>query len=125
MSTTTHQVANDQRYADVRDRRLAAALAAEDAAEANGLNPFERITCGLHRKWIHRCVHSPMHVIPVTGHRWCRECATAADVMIDELTGEIRVTCPRYHRMPSPRATKQIVRTCRASLSAATDRYAT
>jgi hypothetical protein len=119
MSTTTQQVIGDQRYADVRDRRLAAALTAEDAAEFDGLNPLERMTCGLHRKWIHRCVHSPLHVIPVTGHRWCRHCATAANVMIDELTGEIRVTCPRRSRTPNPLATKQIVRTCRASLSAA------
>ncbi|MFC0432017.1 hypothetical protein [Kutzneria buriramensis] len=119
MSTTTQRVIDDRRYADLRDRRLAAALAAEDAAETDGLDPLERMTCGLHRKWIHRCVHSPMHVIPVTGHRWCRDCSTAADVMIDELTGEIRVTCPGCRRTPNPRATKQIVRTCRASLSAA------
>lgn len=121
MSITTQQrqAIDDQRYADVRDRRLAAALAAEDAAETEGLDPLERMTCGLHRKWIHRCVHSALHVIPVTGHRWCRDCATAADVMVDELTGEIRVTCPRCRRTPNPRATKQIVRTCRASLSAA------
>jgi hypothetical protein len=123
MSTTTtrQQLVKDE-YADLRDRRLAAALTAEDAAEElDGLHPLERITCSLHRKWIHRCVHSPLHVIPVTGHRWCRACATAAEVLVDELTGTVRVTCPRCHETPSPRATKQIVRTCRESLSAATD----
>jgi hypothetical protein len=120
MSTTTQQVTETQWYADVRDRRLAAALATKDAAETDGLDPLGRMTCGLHRKWIHRGVHSPLHVIPVTGHRWCRDCSTAADVMINELTGEIRVTCPRCGLTPNPRATKQIVRTCRASLSAAT-----
>jgi hypothetical protein len=125
MSTTMqHQLVSDQ-YVDLRDRRLATMLSAEDAAEIDGLDPLERITCGLHRKWIHRCAHSPLHVIPVTGHRWCRDCSSATEILVDELTGTIQVSCPRCHQTPNPRATKQIVRTCRASLAAASDRSPT
>ena len=35
----------DERYADLADRRLAAALSTEDAAEESGLDPLERTTC--------------------------------------------------------------------------------
>ena len=45
----------DGPYADLRDRRLAARLAAEDVAEEAGLDPFERISCRLHQRWLHQC----------------------------------------------------------------------
>lgn len=48
--TTPILVADHQRYADVRDRALAAMLAEEDAAEELNLNPLERISCRLHRR---------------------------------------------------------------------------
>ncbi|WP_436498153.1 hypothetical protein [Actinokineospora sp. HUAS TT18] len=101
-------------------RRLAPTLAAEDRAEhERGLSPHERITCRLHRRWAHECIASPQHVIPVTGHRWCDDCATAVTVAVDELDGRVALACPRCHRTPSTRATEQIVRTCQASLGAA------
>jgi hypothetical protein len=40
----------DEPYADLRDRRLAARLAADDVAEEAGLDPFERISCRLHQR---------------------------------------------------------------------------
>lgn len=111
----------DPRYADLRDRRLAAALSTEDRAERVGLDPLERTTCWTHRRWLHHCVSSPLHVLQVTGHRWCRDCSCAVTVAVDELIGDIRLTCPRCHRTPDTRATRQIVRACRASFAAATE----
>lgn len=112
----------DPRYADLRDRRLAAVLAAEDAAELVDLNPLERLTCRTHRRWVHQCAHSEQHVFVVTGHRWCRDCECAADVAVDELTWEVAVTCPACGQPPAGAATRQIVRTCRASMAAARGR---
>jgi hypothetical protein len=107
------------RYSDVPDRALAAALAAEDAAEHDGLSPFERLTCRTHRRWVHECVASPMHVVVVSGHRWCRDCQATAMVSVDQLLGTVKVLCPRCRRAPEGIGTAQIVRTCRASLAAA------
>jgi hypothetical protein len=106
------------RYDTLADRRLAAVLAAEDAAEDDGLNPLERLTCHVHRRWVHQCVSSDLHANPVTRHRWCRDCETAANVAVDELTGAVRITCPRCGRTPECPATRQIIRTCKASLAA-------
>ncbi|MGH3432955.1 MAG: hypothetical protein ACRDQB_08985 [Thermocrispum sp.] len=114
-----------QRYADLRDRALATALAADDAAELDGLNPLERLTCRTHRRWVHQCVHSAQHVIVVTGHRWCRECEHPADVSVDELTWAVAVTCPKCGVAPAGPATRQVVRTCRASMAAARGATAT
>jgi hypothetical protein len=107
-----------QRYSDLTDRDLAERLASEDAAVEAGASPFERLTCPMHRRWLHRCISSPQHVIPVTGHRWCRECQSPATVTVDELDGDVAVACPRCHRVPDGIATRQIVSACRASLSA-------
>jgi hypothetical protein len=95
----------DERYADLTDRRLATALSTEDAAEDDGLNPLERATCYTHRRWLHHCVSSPLHVIIVTGHRWCRRCECAANVAIDEVAGDDALTCPRAARCPPVRPT--------------------
>ena len=105
-------------YADVPERRLATILAEEDLAEDRGLSPHDRITCRLHRKWVHHCISSPLHVIPLTGHRWCRDCRIATSVAVDELTGGVVLTCPRCGTRLAGRATRQIVRTCQASLAA-------
>jgi hypothetical protein len=117
--TTPLLAADQQRYADVRDRRLAVMLAEEDAAEELGLNPLERISCRLHRRWLHHCVHSPDHVIKVTGHRWCHHCSSPASVGVDELTGDVLVRCGTCREVPRGAATQQLVRACRASLAAA------
>ncbi|MFE0023622.1 hypothetical protein [Amycolatopsis sp. NPDC059021] len=111
----------EPRYADLRDKRLAATLSAEDHAEANGMDPFERITCRVHRGWLHHCVSSPLHVVVVTGHRWCRACSRALTVAVDELAGDVALSCPRCGPAPLTRPTQQIVRACRASLAAAHD----
>ncbi|MFI7680183.1 hypothetical protein [Actinophytocola sp. NPDC049390] len=112
------------RYADLADVALAAALSGEDIAEdADGLDPLERVTCRLHRRWLHHCVSSPAHVIAVTGHRWCRSCACAVAIAVDELTGDVRLTCPRCGITPRGPATRQIVRCCRASIAAAAARH--
>jgi hypothetical protein len=109
--------ADRRRYADLVDRRLAERLATEDAAVEAGLSPFERLTCPAHRRWVHQCIVSPQHVSPVTGHRWCRDCACPVTVAVDELAGDVTVTCPRCHHTPEGVATRQIVRACRASLA--------
>ncbi|WP_233520340.1 hypothetical protein [Prauserella sp. PE36] len=109
----------DPAYAGLRDRALAQTLTAEDAAEPNGLDPLERLTCRTHRRWVHECIASPQHVFVVTGHRWCRDCSTAANVAVDQLTWHVSVSCPRCGRSPEGAATRQIVRTCRASMAAA------
>jgi hypothetical protein len=113
--------ATDGRYADLADRVLAEKLASEDAAVEAGLSPFERLTCPAHRRWIHQCIASPQHVSPVTGHRWCRDCQAAVTVAVDELVGDVSLTCPRCHRAPEGIATRQIVRACRASLATVHD----
>jgi hypothetical protein len=108
------------RYADLTDPRLATALSTEDIAEDDGLDPFERTTCYAHRRWLHQCVSSPLHVVRVSGHRWCRRCECAVDVAVDELVGDLRLTCPRCRATPAGAANRQVVRSCRASLAAAT-----
>jgi hypothetical protein len=120
MITTMPRVA--ERYADLRDLRLAVALSTEDALEeAGGLDPLERTTCYAHRRWLHDCVSSPLHVIIVTGHRWCRRCECAVNVAVDQLTGGVTLTCPRCRRMPPGAANRQLVRCCRTSMAAAHD----
>jgi hypothetical protein len=112
----------DPRYADLSDRHLARTLSTEDRSEVEGgLDPLERITCWTHRRWLHQCVSSPLHVIQVTGHRWCRDCSCPVSVAVDELIGDIRLTCPRCGHTPDTRATRQTVRACRASLAAAAE----
>lgn len=110
---------HSHRYVDLADRPLADRLATEDAAVEAGLSPFERLTCPAHRRWLYRCIASPQHALPTTGHRWCRDCDVPATVAVDELSGDVTVTCPRCGRMPNTIATRQIVRTCRASLATA------
>jgi hypothetical protein len=120
MITTMTSVA--ERYADLADRRLAVMLSTEDAAEESGAqDPLERTTCYQHRRWLHDCVSSPLHVIVVTGHRWCRRCSCAVDVAVDQLTGDVALTCPKCREMPPGPANRQLVRCCRASLAAAYD----
>jgi hypothetical protein len=110
----------DPRYAALRDRRLADTLIAEDLAELDPiypLDPLERLTCRTHKRWVHECISSSTHVFVVTGHRWCRDCSTAANVAVDQLTWDVTVTCPRCLRTPTGAATRQIIRMCRASLA--------
>lgn len=109
------------RYGDLRDTHLAITLSIEDRAELAGLDPLERTTCWTHRRWLHQCISSPLHVIVVTGHRWCRSCACAVTVAVDELSGDVQLTCPRCGQTPDTRATRQITRACRASLAAASE----
>lgn len=107
------------RYADLADGRLASALSTEDLAEFDGLDPFARATCHTHRRWLHQCIASPLHVIPVSGHRWCRRCSCAVTVAVDELARDLTLTCPRCGATPPGLANQQIVLACRASLAAA------
>jgi hypothetical protein len=99
------------------DTTLTAVLGAEDLAEELGLDPHARVTCGLHRCWLHQCVASPDHVIPVTGHRWCRPCRRPLEVFVDETTA--RLSCPRCGTgTPDTAANRQVVRACRTSIAA-------
>jgi hypothetical protein len=111
----------DPRYADVTDRRLARTLTTEDQSEEDGLDPLERTTCRTHRRWLHDCVASPLHVVIITGTRWCRACECALNVAVDQLAGDVSVRCPCCGETPATRATRQLVRACRASLAAAHD----
>lgn len=110
------------RYADLVDPSLAAVLSTEDESEERGLDPFERTTCYAHRRWLYQCVSSPLHVVRVSGHRWCRRCECAVDVAVDELAGDLTLTCPRCGEMPAGPANRQVMRACRASLAAAGER---
>jgi hypothetical protein len=93
-------------------------LDAEDAAEAAELlEPDSRLTCHVHRKWIHQCVSSPLHAHPVTRHRWCRTCDTALTVAVDEFARTVSIRCPRCGDGGSP-ATTRLLAACRASLLA-------
>ncbi|MCG3754107.1 hypothetical protein [Amycolatopsis sp. Poz14] len=112
----------DARYADLRDLRLALALTQEDSREETDLDPFDRITCRTHRRWLHQCVSSPHHAVPLSGHRWCRPCGRPLDAAVDELSGDVRFSCPRCGQTPDNRATRQLTRACRASIAAAFDR---
>jgi hypothetical protein len=109
------------RYADLSDRRLAITLSVEDDAVESGLDPFERTTCRIHRRWLHHCISSPVHVVQITGHRWCTDCEAPASVAVDELMGDVRLICTRRGNTPAGRASRQIVRVCMASLAAAQD----
>lgn len=92
-------------------------LRAEDSAQAAGLSAFERMTCPVHRGWVHRCISSPVHVVRWTGHRWCARCQSPAGVAVDELTGRVAVRCDRCGLPPAGVATEQIVHSCEASLA--------
>jgi hypothetical protein len=99
--------------------RLGATLTAEDLAEELGaLSPHDRVTCRFHRRWLHDCVASPLHAVPVTGHRWCPTCQCAVNVAVDELAGSVRLACPSCGRFPDTRANRQIIRSCRGSMEA-------
>jgi hypothetical protein len=98
---------------------LTAALAAEDHAEDTGwLDALDRLTCRVHRRWIHECAHSDLHVIEVTGHRWCRPCRRALEIAVDEVTRTVALHCPRCHRGTTTRADRQLVAACESSLTA-------
>jgi hypothetical protein len=77
---------------------------------------IEVITCRAHMSWAHRCIASPLHVIVVTGHRWCRRCEKAMVVAVDELTGSVDVACTWCGDTPD-HGDPSIVRTCWASLT--------
>jgi hypothetical protein len=99
------------------DHALAHWLAAEDQGEDAGrLHPDDRLTCHVHGRWIHQCVSSPVHVNPVTRHRWCRDCATELTVAVDELARTVTMQCPRCNQGSSA-ATARLLAACRASLS--------
>ncbi|HJQ47567.1 MAG TPA: hypothetical protein VJ870_14810 [Amycolatopsis sp.] len=111
------------RYATVADPLLAATLRDEDEDEQRGaLSPHDRTSCRVHRRWLHQCVSSPTHVIPVTGHRWCLRCDAALAAAVDELAGSVELRCTRCARRPQDRANQQLVRACSASFAASRGR---
>jgi hypothetical protein len=102
---------------DHRITALADALVVEDQAEETGwLDPLDRMTCPAHRRWIHQCCHSDLHVSQVTGHRWCRPCRRALEVAVDEVCGTVALRCPKCDRGARTRADAQLVAACEASL---------
>jgi hypothetical protein len=97
---------------------LIATLVEEDHAEDDGvLAPDDRLTCHVHGRWIHQCVSSPVHVNPVTRHRWCRGCDSPLGVVVDELAGAVAMRCPRCGHGGSA-ATARLLAACRASIEA-------
>ncbi|MDX3661142.1 hypothetical protein PV646_27890 [Streptomyces sp. ID05-26A] len=97
---------------------LIATLVEEDHAEDDGvLAPDDRLTCHVHGRWIHQCVSSPVHVNPVTRHRWCRGCDSPLGVVVDELAGAVVMRCPRCGCGDSA-ATARLIAACRASIEA-------
>lgn len=122
MNTTTLASAKRQ---SPHPRTLPVLLAMEDDAEDVGrLSSDDRLTCHVHGRWIHQCVASPTHVNPVTRHRWCRPCATELTVSVDELSGDVTMSCPRCGHGESA-ASARLIAACRASLAMARGRTAT
>ena len=118
MAATLTLVSNRTEPAPVTAATLVDALAAEDHAEDTGwLDPLDRLTCRVHRRWIHECAHSDLHVIEVTGHRWCRPCRSPLEVVVDETTASL--VCPMCGTgTPDTAANRQVVRACRTSIAA-------
>ena len=117
--TATLTLVDNRTESTPRVCTLSDALAAEDHAEDTGwLDPLDRLTCRVHRRWIHECSHSDLHVIQVTGHRWCRPCRRALEIAVDELAGTVALHCPRCHRGATTRADVQLVAACESSLTA-------
>ncbi|MFD6070744.1 hypothetical protein [Amycolatopsis lurida] len=107
------------RYGEIPDRRLAAILAAEDVAEEHGLSAHVRTTCYVHRGWVHQCISDPMHVLIVTGHRWCRRCDRTVEVRVDEtFPGAVELFCDGCGVPPDTVANREVLLACRTSLSA-------
>ncbi|MER5350606.1 hypothetical protein ABT093_09770 [Kitasatospora sp. NPDC002551] len=46
------------------EKKLAAALDRDDAAEDAGMHPDNRETCHTHQCWAHECADHPMHTRP-------------------------------------------------------------
>jgi hypothetical protein len=104
-----------------QDQNLLTHLALEDRAEGAGLLAGDdRMTCHLHRRWLHHCVASPTHVNATTRHRWCQDCERPLTVVLDELNRTVTMTCPDCGDGHSP-ATARMLAACRASLLAEDD----
>jgi hypothetical protein len=59
-----------------------------------------------------------LHVLVVTGHRWCRRCECPVDVAVDETPpGAVHLYCPRCGQADSA-ANREVRQACRTSLSA-------
>jgi len=107
------------RYGGDADRRLVAILAAEDVAEEHGLSAHIRTTCYVHRCWVHQCISDPLHVLVVTGHRWCRRCDRTVEVEVDETApGSVELRCDGCGVPPDTVANREVLQSCRTSLSA-------
>ncbi|WP_410660418.1 hypothetical protein [Amycolatopsis sp. lyj-112] len=107
------------RYLEIADRRLAAILAAEDVAEQHGMSAHTRTTCYVHRCWMHQCISDPLHVLVVTGHRWCRRCDRTVDVEVDETSpGSVELYCDGCGVPPDTVANREVLFACRTSLVA-------
>jgi hypothetical protein len=95
---------------------LHARLRHEDRAEELGdLRVEDRLTCHVHQRWIHQCVHSSIHVNAVTRQRWCRNCELAMSVAVDEVAGRVTMCCSGCGRGPAGPALRVAV-SCGASL---------
>ena len=77
---------------------------------------MDRVTCRLHRRWLHSCVGSAAHANATTGQRWCRRCGRMAPVAVDELCCQISIVCDCCGRSPGGRANRQLLELCRRSL---------
>ena len=98
--------------------KLSRRMQEEDLAEDAGLlAPDDRLTCAVHGRWIHQCVSSALHVNQVTRHRWCRACACELTVAVDELSGDVTMSCPGCGEGVSA-ASARVIAACRKSLVA-------
>jgi hypothetical protein len=104
---------------ETADSTVVAVLAAEDLAEELGLDPHARVTCPLHRCWLHQCVSAPDHVIALTGHRWCRPCRRPLEVVVDETTTRsIYLYCPECGGTADNAANRRLAQACATSIAA-------
>jgi hypothetical protein len=94
---------------------LSRRMVEEDLAEEAGLlAPDDRLTCAVHGRWIHQCVSSALHVNQVTRHRWCRGCVRELTVAVDELTGNVTMSCPVCGDGVSAASARLIAACCRS-----------
>jgi hypothetical protein len=92
--------------------RLGATMTTEHLAEEQGAPPpHDRVTCRFHQRSLHERVASPLHAIPVTGHRRCPTGQCTVNVAVDVLAGSVRLACPSCGRFPD-------IRSCRGSMNA-------
>jgi hypothetical protein len=117
MTAIDNEVGDRRRNRTSNDWHLTRVLARENIVEELGaISLQDRLTCRLHKSWVHQCITLPGHVFPMAGDRWCRRCDNAAPVAIDESHGTAAVRCSGCGKPPNGLFGRQIARACQGSI---------